>query len=554
METMGRNPPLDLTSEVTVFVATVGDKANYDDCIKHLEGQDCRFRFDVIDHVAPMSAAFQTMIDRCETPYYIQIDEDMILDEYAVRILWDAMKKTDSRTAIVCYSLYDEHMRQAIQGVKIYRHDILKRYPYDQTVPHCDVEQLERMKSDGCKVLIMWRGYERNITCIGRHGVHYTPETAYEAYYNRAMKSRMFPQWMSWSRRLLSDFHARVKADPDNTVDLYSMLCFAAGMTADLSGFDHEKDWRMRNHDFVRLQADLETSPPSQLNLHVTSKCNLNCSFCPRPTMPKKRDMDPSILDVVLQKCPSIKSVCIAGFGEPLLYAHLEKLVTKAKAKNLYTGLITNGVLLEDFAPILATWGVDSVSVSLNAPTAESHKRCNGTTTWDGVLRGIRKAVKLLPGRVAVSMVCGRNNLDKMRPFLELSAELGVSAVDFLNTLPHDGARDNPDTLYIDNAEACRTIQNLKFHKQANLVRTWPVLLTDDCPRRCQSPYVSLSVDSEGLVSPCRRVMAPSKKMGSIFAPCPPWRLPATYNLRATIEGDTPMLDVCKMCFGNWSG
>src|SRR5690348_11399473 len=76
----------DLSAEVTAFVLTVG-APSFDECMRRLDRQDCRFRREVIDHVAPMSQALQCMLDRCETPYFIQVDEDMLLYPHAVRTL-----------------------------------------------------------------------------------------------------------------------------------------------------------------------------------------------------------------------------------------------------------------------------------------------------------------------------------------------------------------------------------------------------------------------------------------------------------------------------------
>jgi hypothetical protein len=64
----GSPDSIDLTTDVTVFVTTVG-VPSFPDCI---ERQDCRFRLRVIERVAPMSAAFQAMLDQCDTPYYVR--------------------------------------------------------------------------------------------------------------------------------------------------------------------------------------------------------------------------------------------------------------------------------------------------------------------------------------------------------------------------------------------------------------------------------------------------------------------------------------------------
>ena len=83
--TQGRR---DLSEQLTVFVTTVG-APSYAACRQHLRAQDCAFRLQVIDRVAPMSAAFQRMLDDCRTPFFVQVDEDMLLYPHAVRTLYE---------------------------------------------------------------------------------------------------------------------------------------------------------------------------------------------------------------------------------------------------------------------------------------------------------------------------------------------------------------------------------------------------------------------------------------------------------------------------------
>ena len=84
---------------VTVFVTTVG-APSYDACRQHLGAQDCAFRLQVIDRVAPMSAAFQRMLDECPTPFFVQVDEDMLLYPHAVRTLYEASPRADDRRRV----------------------------------------------------------------------------------------------------------------------------------------------------------------------------------------------------------------------------------------------------------------------------------------------------------------------------------------------------------------------------------------------------------------------------------------------------------------------
>jgi len=58
----------------------------FEKCLEHLSVQDSTFPLKIIDRVAPMSAALQRMMDQCTTPYYAQVDEDMLLYPHPVFI------------------------------------------------------------------------------------------------------------------------------------------------------------------------------------------------------------------------------------------------------------------------------------------------------------------------------------------------------------------------------------------------------------------------------------------------------------------------------------
>ena len=50
---------------------------------------------------------------------------------------------------MLCFLLRDVHLDKPIYGVKIYKHEIFKAYPYNLVHNSCEVEQLERMQRDG---------------------------------------------------------------------------------------------------------------------------------------------------------------------------------------------------------------------------------------------------------------------------------------------------------------------------------------------------------------------------------------------------------------------
>ena len=93
--------------DLTVFVVTTGEGVE-DECVAALERQTRSFRLETISNVYPMSAAFQAMPDRCETPYFLQVDADMVLEPDAAETLHDALRRSSPRIFQVSGQLYEE--------------------------------------------------------------------------------------------------------------------------------------------------------------------------------------------------------------------------------------------------------------------------------------------------------------------------------------------------------------------------------------------------------------------------------------------------------------
>jgi MoaA/NifB/PqqE/SkfB family radical SAM enzyme len=80
--------------------------------------------------------------------------------------------------------------------------------------------------------------------------------------------------------------------------------------------------------------------------------------------------------------------------GEPLLYPHLERAVTKAAELGFFTELDTNGQSL-DRARLgrLAAAGLSSVMVSLHSTDPAAHERISGPGTFARAERAVKAAV-----------------------------------------------------------------------------------------------------------------------------------------------------------------
>jgi hypothetical protein len=245
-------PRADLLDAVTVFVTTVG-APTFDECLRHLRDQDCTFRLEIIAHVAPMNVAFQRMLDDCRTPFYVQVDEDMLLQRHAVRTLHDTIEAAGSNVALYSAELYDVHLGRCIRGVKIFRHELVRRYPFQDSGAF-EIDQIAQLKRDGHEVLLTDPGLHPvpNRT-LGLHGTRWTPQSIYERYARLERSRRSRPQRLPWFEPYGQDFLRRFHEDPTEE-NFFAFMGLIAGVVASRNGEASAKDYR-KHHALPGFEA-----------------------------------------------------------------------------------------------------------------------------------------------------------------------------------------------------------------------------------------------------------------------------------------------------------
>ena len=94
---------MDISNLVTAFVISSGSNPNYKSCLEALNNQTAKVTIDIIKDYSPMSVAFQQMLVRCKTPYYIEVDEDMVLNPDAIEIMYNTIIETDAKCSMVAF-------------------------------------------------------------------------------------------------------------------------------------------------------------------------------------------------------------------------------------------------------------------------------------------------------------------------------------------------------------------------------------------------------------------------------------------------------------------
>lgn len=229
-----------LSDAVTVFVTSVG-AATATTCLDHLREQDCTFTLRLIEGVAPMNAAFQQMLDECRTPYYVQVDEDMLLYPHAIRTLYESMVNAAPDVAVTAADLYDVHVERCIIGVKIFRHDIVRRYPF-RSMESFEIDQVLRFEADGYKLVRPKAGPTPvDGQTLGVHGTHWTPSSIYQRYANLERRRRRYPERMPWFNPYAAVFLQRFLADPTE-LNFFALMGVLAGTLAPSAA--RAKDYR----------------------------------------------------------------------------------------------------------------------------------------------------------------------------------------------------------------------------------------------------------------------------------------------------------------------
>ena len=180
------------------------------------------------------------------------------------------------------------------------------------------------------------------------------------------------------------------------------------------------------------------------LRLSVTDRCNFRCTYC----MPEEgMTWLPREELLTYEELARVARVCVEHFdfhairitgGEPLVRAHVVRLVEMLAALEVDLALTTNGVKLPELAHDLASAGLRRVNVSLDSLRPETFLALTRRDELHRVLAGIDAALDAGLGPVKVNAVVIRGvNDDEVVDLARFGRERGVG-VRFIEFMPLD--------------------------------------------------------------------------------------------------------------------
>lgn len=320
-------------------------------------------------------------------------------------------------------------------------------------------------------------------------------------------------------------------------------------------GFDGEAVWQ--GDDPGRLSA------PVEMEIAITSRCNLNCPCCYMDAGDGGQDAPEEAVIGALEVASGMGVFHVAfGGGEPLLHPRLLFLAREARVRNLIPTLTTNGTLVTNRWARKAHRLFARVNVSLDLEDGPRDSQCPPQVAW--------KAIEVLRN---AGIVCGVNfivtshNIHRLPQLFEAAAGAGVDSVLLLRPKPSGRGKTAYDSLnptpqqqraLLPELMSLSEEHRLSFHLDCAFA---PLLISS--PRAsdkalqllgafgCIAGHLLVTVDVEGIVHPCSHLdicAGPVEKLPALWKDGGVWQGLQTRHL--SMQGKCVTCPRCELCRG----
>jgi GTP 3',8-cyclase len=200
------------------------------------------------------------------------------------------------------------------------------------------------------------------------------------------------------------------------------------------------------------------------LRISVTDRCNFRCQYC----MPAEgMTWLPRNELLTFEEIERFARVCVEHFGfdgirltggEPLVRAHLPKLVERLASLEVNVALTTNGATLRLHAQSLADAGLSRINISLDSLQRDRFLELTRRDELDRVLDGIDAAIEagLAPVKINAVMMRGVND-DEILDFARFGRERNVF-VRFIEFMPLEAGDVWNDKVVVPADEIIETL------------------------------------------------------------------------------------------------
>lgn len=197
---------------------------------------------------------------------------------------------------------------------------------------------------------------------------------------------------------------------------------------------------------------------PKGVDLNITTRCNLRCSYCSHFSSKGdiKKDLSTEEWLLFFKELSenSVLNVCLSG-GEPLMREDFKELVDGVVKNRMRFSMLSNGTLMTDdiLEYIKSTKRCDSIQVSIDGPGPDTHDIFRGKGTFERAMNGLKLLLKhKLPATVRVTVhKFNYKHLDEVaRLLLE---EVGLPSFSTNSASNFGLCRENKDSTQLNAGE-----------------------------------------------------------------------------------------------------
>jgi len=300
-------------------------------------------------------------------------------------------------------------------------------------------------------------------------------------------------------------------------------------------------------------------APPILATLSVTTRCNLDCAFCPTHSARAKGSPNADLPRLVDELADVGADALGLTGGEPLLHPLLEQSIALAVDRGLFVHLNTNATLVDAArAEALLECGTGSINVSVDAGSRELHDRQRGEGAFDRAIEGVnhlRAARQRLGAETSLRLVMtlGAHNATGVPAFVELAQRAGIDGCSFIPLhQSFSSPRRNASPRAAEEVLALlRNLPPIVDNSRAYLRGMHSFFLGCRQPRRCSAPRTSILVDHRGSVFPCVPSAVRAARHPSAFRPIDRGTKRLGEIFKSDLLRDTLDSAICSTCWWN---
>lgn len=252
-------------------------------------------------------------------------------------------------------------------------------------------------------------------------------------------------------------------------------------------------------------------SPPMSLLAELTHRCPLSCPYCSNPLELERKaaELDTAGWRSVLEQAAElgVLQVHFSG-GEPMARPDLVELVALARDLNLYSNLITSGVLLDEAKlEALDKAGLDHIQLSFQDVTEAGAERIGGLKGAQARKIEAARLIRASGIPMTLNFVVHRENVARIPEMFALARELGAGRVEIAHTQYYGWGLKNRDALLPSREqlqEATRAVEAERAKGGLSVDYVTPDYHADR-PKPCMGGWGQrfVNVTPSGRVLPC---------------------------------------------------